>query len=183
MLPGMPARTINLIVLHCSATPNGKRLGTATRNAADVIDGWHKQRGFSRTPSWRLNWNGRLASIGYHFVIDTDGMVFTGRHRDEVGAHAMGRNYDSLGICCAGYDQLTPIQWRSLRELVQQLHGEYPQAHICGHRDLSLDLNGDGKITPNEYSKICPGYNVADWLAGGMQPLNGHLFLGDAEPA
>ena len=32
-------------------------------------------------------------------------------------------------------------------------------------------LYGDGTIQPSEWTKTCPGFSVADWLAGGMQPL------------
>lgn len=36
------------IVVHCSATRNGKSLKQSGKSAAQVIDGWHKQRGFKR---------------------------------------------------------------------------------------------------------------------------------------
>lgn len=47
-------RKIDLIIVHCSATPEGKDFTTAD------IDRWHRQRGF--------------ASIGYHFVIYRDAL-------------------------------------------------------------------------------------------------------------
>ncbi|SUV40330.1 Uncharacterised protein [Avibacterium paragallinarum] len=37
------------IVIHCSATQNGKSLRNKTKSAAQVIDSWHKQRGLSVT--------------------------------------------------------------------------------------------------------------------------------------
>ncbi|WP_121022773.1 N-acetylmuramoyl-L-alanine amidase [Helicobacter vulpis] len=72
-------RQIKKIIIHCSATKEGKNF-----KAAD-IDLWHKQRGFNK--------------IGYHYVIGLDGLVERGRGLDEVGAHAQGHNYDSIGIC------------------------------------------------------------------------------------
>lgn len=39
---------ITKIVVHCSATRNGKSIKQPGKNAAQVIDGWHKQRGFKR---------------------------------------------------------------------------------------------------------------------------------------
>ncbi|MBA4707598.1 hypothetical protein [Aquitalea aquatica] len=39
------SRTINLIVIHCAASPNGKVLGSASKSAAAIIDQWHAQRG------------------------------------------------------------------------------------------------------------------------------------------
>ncbi|WP_218565127.1 MULTISPECIES: hypothetical protein [unclassified Pseudomonas] len=41
---------------------------------------------------------------------------------------------------------------------------QYPAARILGHRDLSPDLNNDGKITPIEFIKACPSFDVATWL-------------------
>ncbi len=49
------ARGINLIVLHCSATPQGRDVTVAD------IRRWHLERGF--------------ADIGYHFVVRLDGTV------------------------------------------------------------------------------------------------------------
>lgn len=177
----MPSRrVIDLIVIHCSASKNGVALGTPLRTAAQIIDGWHKVRGFSRQPSWRLQWNQPLAAIGYHFLLDIDGAQFSGRHLDEIGAHVAGHNARSIGICCVGYDALTLAQWSKLRTLITTLQSNYPAARVVGHRDLSPDLNGDGKITPNEYSKLCPGFSVADWIAAGMQPLPKHTVAGAA---
>ena len=49
-------------------------------------------------------------------------------------------------------------------------------AGVCGHRDLSPDLNGDGIATSNEWLKTCPGFAVRAWLANGLQPLAQHIF-------
>lgn len=55
---------INKIVIHCSATQNGKQLRTATQTAAQRIDEWHKQRGFHRA-EWRYQkFNPHLKHIG-----------------------------------------------------------------------------------------------------------------------
>ena len=170
----MPGRTINLIVIHCSASPNGVMLSRGNKNVATIIDGWHKQRGFSRLPAWRLKWNQPLRAIGYHYVIDTNGFLYTGRHLEEIGAHTFGHNVDSVGICCVGYDKLTLAQWAQLNDTVLMLKKLHPAAKVVGHRDLSPDLNRDGAITPNEYSKICPGFDVSQWLMF-MQPLAGHV--------
>ena len=32
---------------------------------------------------------------------------------------------------------------------------------MCGHRDLSPDLNGNGEIEPEEWIKQCPCFDVA----------------------
>lgn len=172
-------REIQFIVIHCAASQNGKRLGDGQRKTAvKVIDVWHSQRGFKRSPAARDTYNPDLFAIGYHWVIDCDGSLGTGRHINEVGAHVAGRNSNSLGVCLVGTDAFTARQWEALHSLIKSLKQKYPSACVVGHRDLSPDLNGDGKITPNEFTKLCPGFIVDEWLIRDMQPLQSHLIGG-----
>lgn len=180
-------RDIDLIVIHCAATPNGR-----WHTAAD-IDTWHAQRGFRRDLSIAPAFNPSLKAIGYHYVIYTTGAVVTGRALEESGAHAKGHNWRSIGCCLIGSDKFAASQWDSLRDwltcqatkLAQVRGRTLPRdvkpgcrtspAHardlftlmditVCGHRDL-----------PGVH-KLCPGFDVADWLAGGMAPLAGHIL-------
>lgn len=178
-------RQTNLIVIHCSATPNDRTLFEGTsgradfRNPAQVIDGWHAERGFHRDDAWRARQNADLKAIGYHYVIARDGTVFSGRHVDEVGAHAVGWNRRSIGICLVGIDAYSAEQWDSLAHLVTcevaRITGRngpndrnnpltrkacpaWARDHailICGHREL-----------PN-VRKTCPGFDVEQWIVTG----------------
>lgn len=193
------ARPVNLIVVHCSATASGKPLRRGTPgqpgylNCAQIIDAWHAERGFTRKAAARSLLNPTLASIGYHFVIDISGEVFTGRGVDEVGAHAAGFNTCSIGVCLVGGaerdGQFTPAQWKALASVVLwQAHtqglplavprrnGDLVAGGVCGHRDLSPDLNQDGAIAPTEWLKTCPGFDVAAWLANSLQPQAKNIF-------
>ena len=193
-------RTINLIVIHCSATPSGKSIARGTPgkpgylNAAKVIDSWHAMRGFKRTAANLRLFTGDLPSIGYHYVIDIDGTVLNGRHEMEVGAHAAGHNANSIGICLVGGVEpktaaYTPAQWASLARLLRQISvmrriplaparrsGKTLTGGICGHRDLSPDTNGNGTADAHEWLKTCPGFDVGKWLAAPAQPLAGHVL-------
>ena len=110
---------ITKIVIHCSATQNGKQLRTTNQTAAQCINEWHKQRGFQRLAGNYKAFNPHLQHIGYHFVIDTDGTVETGRKEGETGAHVKGHNLNSLGICLVGgitkykknHGEYTEKQW------------------------------------------------------------------------
>lgn len=166
-------RPINLIVIHCSATPDGR-----WTTAAD-IDVWHRQRGFHRDAEARRRFNPQLAAIGYHHVIYTNGATASGRSHAEIGAHAYGYNQKSLGVCLVGTDLFSAAQWDALRGLVESLKKLYPDARLCGHRDLSPDKDGDGKVEPFEWLKTCPGFDVADWLKGGMRPAANQIYTGD----
>jgi len=167
-------RLITQIVVHCSATPNGRPVSAAE------IDRWHGERGFQRSAAWIERHSPALHHIGYHAVIGIDGTLTPGRHVNEIGAHVAGSNAHSIGICMVGLDSFTREQWRTLYRLVASLRVEYPTAEVLGHRDCSPDLDGDGKVEPWEWLKTCPGFDVADWLESGpaaehvLQTVNGH---------
>lgn len=165
-------RDIRLIVIHCSASRNGAPL------VVDQIDHEHAKRGFRRGPEFIARQNLGLKSIGYHFVVYVNGALATGRHLDEVGAHAKGYNQKSIGICMVGgldehgkaTGKFMQAQWETLRDCVTSLQKTYPSVKIIGHRDLSPDLNGDGVIEQNEWMKECPCFSVSRFLELGMKP-------------
>lgn len=163
-------RLVDLIVIHCSATPDGEWV-----TALD-IDKWHAERGFRRDGAWRVRLNPQLGHIGYHFIVYTNGAIATGRHLAEAGAHVRGHNLDSIGICLIGTERYSRAQWSALSALVVQLRHEFPAARVCGHRDLSPDIDGDGVVEPAEWLKTCPGFDVAAWLAAGMLPPAGSII-------
>lgn len=175
---------ISKIVIHCSATANGKSLAGNGKTAAQTIDGWHATRGFKRSEVNCKAFNAHLPHIGYHFVIDTTGKIETARREGEVGAHVKGHNTGSIGICLVGgitkdkrnHGEYTEAQWKSLHKLLREMEAKYPKARICGHRDLSPDLNGDGSITPNEWLKACPCFDVWSWLDSEQVINLDHLF-------
>ena len=119
-------RKITEIIVHCSATPEGQNF------TAEDIDRWHKQKG----------WQG----IGYHYVIYLDGSVHKGRNEEVIGAHCLGHNAYSIGVCYIGgldkwtkahKDTRTGAQKQALIELLKSLKEKYPNAIIYGHRDFS----------------------------------------------
>lgn len=142
------------IVAHCSATQPHADIG------ADDIDEWH------RAPP--RNWR----AIGYHYVIRQDGRIESGRPVDEQGAHAYGHNHESVGVCLVGgIDRngkaamtFSVDQLASLRTIVDFLRAMYPDAQVLGHRDLSPDRDGDGRIERGEWLKDCPCLDVGHFL-------------------
>ena len=142
-------RKITEIIIHCSATPDGKDY------TVDDIRRWHKQRGYS--------------DVGYHYIVYRNGILAQGRDVNIIGAHASGHNAHSIGICYIGgmsADNTRPEDTRTLRQkgrllsLLVDLRKLYPNARIIGHRDLSEDKNGDGIIEPSEWMKACPSFDA-----------------------
>lgn len=140
-----------LLVVHVTATPPSADIGVKEVRAM------HRARGFS--------------DVGYHYVIRRDGTVEAGRPENQIGAHVAGFNSISLGVSMVGgvdargkaENNATPAQMESLYKLLVRLVEEYPDAKICGHRDLSPDGNRDGVIEPGEWIKECPCFDVIPW--------------------
>lgn len=151
----MASRLIEQIILHCSATPNGRPHTVADVNA------WHRTAGYQRQNPLI---NPDLQSIGYHYIVYIDGNVHTGRGVEEIGAHAARFNENSIGICLIGTDKFTRAQWLSVSELVHVLMKAFPAAEVLGHRDLP------------DVKKTCPGFNAITWFYSGMGPLEGHTL-------
>ena len=61
-------------------------------------------------------------------------------------------------------EDLEVWQIHSMNVLILTLLRDYPGCRICGHRDLSPDLNGNGEIEPEEWVKACPCFDVTkEW--------------------
>jgi DNA repair exonuclease SbcCD ATPase subunit len=131
------------IILHHSASP--------ITQTAETINEYHRKK-----------WNFKSALggyAGYQYIIEHDGRVTQWRKDTERGAHTIGRNDDSIGICIVGWfddghDSLpTPEQQEALRELIEKKRKEY-----------KIGLN-DVKFHRDFTEKSCPGYHITkDWL-------------------
>lgn len=128
-------RSINKLIIHCTATKEGVYVST------DTIRRWHTiENGWS--------------DIGYHYIIELDGSIVEGRPVHRSGAHTKGHNKDSIGIAYVGGldSQMNPKDTRNISqmvafdELLTNLKDKYPEATIHGHNEFS--------------SKACPSFDV-----------------------
>lgn len=139
---------ITEIIIHCSDSEFGN---------ANLIRRWHLERGWT--------------DIGYHFVIlngkisktfglpSLDGCIECGRYFDgdefitgkEVGAHALGHNKKSIGICLIGTDSFTNYQRTSLTHLCTDLVEKYNLgiSDVKGHYELE-----------ESFYKTCPNFDL-----------------------
>lgn len=134
-------RPLKRIILHCTATPEGKHFDVAT------IRKWHKAQG------WK--------DIGYHYVIYIDGSVHEGRPIEQIGSHAKGHNSDSIGIVYVGgcdanmkaKDTLNEAQETAMVNLIKALREKHGEMSLHGHNEFA--------------AKACPSFKVKDkfgWL-------------------
>lgn len=140
-------RKINKIIVHCSATPEGR---------SHSLDDFRK---------WHVDGNG-WKDVGYHFIVDTDGSIYAARPLNQIGAHTIGHNADSIGVCYVGgvdadmkpKDTRTAEQKESLDKLLTYLAYSF-NAPISGHNDYTN-------------AKACPSFKAKTEYAYINEDLN-----------
>ena len=136
------------IIVHCTATRPDFMPGASTADRVAEVRRWHKANG----------WN----DIGYHWLIDRDGTVASGRAETVIGAHVVGRNAGTIGISLFGghgssetdrfAENFTAAQERELRHLIASISLRTQITTISGHNQHA--------------AKACPGFNVPLWFKG-----------------
>ena len=122
-------RRIDRIICHCTATPEGRHV------TVKDVDNWHRNE---------RHWpNG----IGYHWLIYLDGSIHQGRPESMIGAHCVGYNKRSIGVCYVGgtekynikkeKDTRTPEQKAAFVKILTELHQRYPKATLHGHCEFA----------------------------------------------
>lgn len=137
-------RTINLIVVHCSATREDKSF---TEHDLDVC---HRRRGFN--------------GVGYHFYIRKNGDIKSTRPLERIGAHSRGFNRESIGICyeggldCMGQPKDTRTCWQkhSLRVLILTLLRIFRDAVSADIVILVLILTETVRLNRKSGSRLAP---------------------------
>ena len=129
-------RKINKIIVHCTATPEGRH------HDVEDVRRWHLARGFN--------------DIGYHYLIHLDGFIEVGRPITKTGAHCAYQNKGSIGLAYVGgmtkdmkhpKDTRTKQQKDSLVKLIQELIYKYNKdMTIHGHNEFA--------------NKACPCFDV-----------------------
>lgn len=141
--PKAGATLPKLLIVHHSVTPRDLDI-TKTENS---INNNHKARGF---PKSSLGYY-----IGYNYIIYGNGTIKQYRRDGEMGAHTVGHNHDSIGICLIGsFDtgQETPSQ-AQIEKLRNTMHDKINQFNIAQkeiypHRAFAI--------------KTCYGSSLAD---------------------
>jgi hypothetical protein len=169
------------IVIHHSASPPVLRTGVVDR---DMIDLWHRRRGF------RIETQGQVYHIGYHYVILPSGIIQVGRPEHVPGAHARGRN-DYLGICLIGDYDVTSnphgqhgpkdppeAQLQALIRLITHLAEKYgfPTSHVITHGEVAHLTRCPGSRFPREYVLTEVATNLAPSSRPGLPGRAAHVF-------
>lgn len=143
---------ITQIVVHGSDSEFGD---------VEEIRKWHLYRGWRDIGYNAVILNGKRKSHEEYQSQD-DGLVEVGRALDisphieahEHGAHALGYNHNSIGVCmvgpCDGLESYSEAQLWSLYHFIMFYRRVVPEVRIVGHNDLN-------------HSKTCPGFQMVDF--------------------
>lgn len=137
-----PKRLVHSVFLHCSATDNPKH------DDIEVIRGWH------------INDN-KWKDIGYHYFINSKGMVSKGRGLELIPAAQAGFNTGTIAICMHGLTKFSKEQEKALITLCKEInkayaglirfrgHKEVDKGRTCPVYDYTriLKLNSEGRMS------------------------------------
>jgi N-acetylmuramoyl-L-alanine amidase len=194
-------RSISLIVIHCSATPNGVAV------SPEQISAWQRERGFQRDVAAAQKFRPNLPHIGYHRLVLADGGTWTGLDLDEVGEHD---SPSSVSVCMVGTSAFFLEQWRGLTRSLCALAATLLERG-CGPRAAAEHRASWARPDPREAIalltgmgisvvghrdvpdcskprlRVCPGFEVRTWLDHGMEPdpvhvLDDHPAITQADP-
>ena len=126
------SENINYLVVHCSDTDNNDNIGAKEIHQLHLSFGWD--------------------GIGYHKIIQRNGLIEMGRPEFWIGAHVFQNNLESLGLCLIGKDKFTKNQFNSLKIVLRDWKVKYPKAKVVGHCDFE------------NTNKTCPNFNLKKWL-------------------
>ena len=147
------AKRLQYLVLHCTATPEGREVSSAE------IRRWHTSPVSQGGRGWK--------QVGYTDMIHLDGSVerLVKNNEDanvnewEITNGVKGYNSISRHVVYVGgvardgktpKDTRTEAQRKSLEEYVKSFHRRFPHVRIVGHNELA--------------AKACPSFQVQPWL-------------------
>ena len=126
---------------------------SSKKYTTEMCDADHRKR-------WPDFYSSRGYWVGYHFFIEWDGTVRQTRALGEEGAHTIGMNRSSIGVCFAGnMDKHMPSeeQKKAWKRVYKKIRDQYP------------NLTPDTVVPHRKYApKSCHGALLADDYYGQL---------------
>jgi len=137
-----------VVITHHTGGTDANPLADSSKATVVDVDSWHK----ARWPNFRSSlgyW------CGYTFFIDINGVITQTRALDEEGAHVIGMNTKSIGVCFAGNFDLTlptEAQMQSWYKLYGELLKKYPGIPTYPHRKYATKPCHGKLITDHHFA-------------------------------
>lgn len=107
---------------------------------------------------WHVEERG-YADIGYHWVIHQDGSIHRGRPTWVVGAHDLGENTNTLGVCGVGDNTTTTDRWTMAQRIA--LVELMVSCRVVYGSEFGFARHSDDE--PPETPTECPGLSEGEW--------------------
>jgi N-acetylmuramoyl-L-alanine amidase len=139
------------IIVHHSGGSNANPLADSSNFTFEQCNELHKKN---------FNFISSLGFyVGYHYYVSKDGTIKQARLDTDAGAHTIGHNKDSLGICLAGnFDATLPTeaQIATLTKFLKEKCLQYniQKENIYPHRKFAI--------------KTCYGMKLSDTWAANL---------------
>ncbi len=130
-----PARIVERVFIHCSASDDPELAGPALPS---TIRRWHRKRGFR--------------DIGYHYLFDKAGLSYFGRDISKMPAAQKGHNARTIAIMVHGLENFPEPMLDACKALCEKINAAY-----CGR----ISFHGHWQVNQN---KTCPVFNYGSLL-------------------
>ena len=138
-----------VVITHMTGGTDAQPLADSSNATVHDVNSWHRAR-------WPTFVSRRGFHVGYHYYISKDGALTQTRDHDEEGAHVIGMNKASIGVCFAGNFDLTrpnPAQMKTWYWLYNELRKEYPNIPTYPHRKYARK-SCHGKLLTDDYFAV-----------------------------
>ncbi len=138
-----------VVITHHTGGTDAYPLADSSNATVLDVDKWHR----ARWPTFR---SALGYFVGYHYVIEKDGKVTQTRREDEEGAHVIGMNNKSIGVCFAGNFDLTlptEAQMQAWYKLYADIQKRYPNIPTYPHRKYA-SKTCHGKLLKDDHFAV-----------------------------
>lgn len=138
-----------VVITHHTGGTDAQPLADTSNHTVAIVNSWHKKL-------WPEFVSRRGYHVGYHYVIEKDGTLTQTRDHDEVGAHVIGMNTSSIGVCFMGNFDLTrptTAQMTTWYWLYNELHKQYPNIPTYPHRKYATKTC-HGRLLKDDYFAV-----------------------------
>lgn len=141
--------TPTVVITHHTGGTDASPLADSSFATVEDINAWHYVR-------WPNFVSKRGYHVGYHYVIEKTGKLTQTRNHNEEGAHVIGMNTKSIGVCFAGnFDLTLPTeeQMKTWYTLYGELLKQYPNIPTYPHRKYA-NKTCHGNLLKDDYFAV-----------------------------
>jgi N-acetyl-anhydromuramyl-L-alanine amidase AmpD len=139
-----------VVITHHTGGTDANPMADTSHHTVQIVNEAHKQR-------WPTFISGLGWHVGYHYFIDKAGNVVKTREEVEEGAHCIGMNRSSIGVCFAGnFDATLPTQQQinAWNRLYANIQLRYPAIPTHPHRKYATKSCHGRRLSDDYFAQL-----------------------------